>query len=79
MASYIILKKSIFTSSTSCIRINNKLTDWFDCTNGVKQGDNLSTTLFSVFVNDLISEINAIHLGVDLGNENISFLKRQFL
>ena len=63
--------KSIYTSSTSCIRI---LTDWFDCKNGVKQGNNLSSTLFSVFVNDFISEINAMHLGVNLGNENISLL-----
>ena len=34
----------------------------------------MSPTLFSVFVNDLISEINAMHLGVNLGNENISLL-----
>ena len=66
--------KSIYASSTSCIRINNKLTDWFDCKNGVKQGDNLSPTLFSVFVNDLISEVNDMHLGVNLGDENISIL-----
>ena len=34
----------------------------------------MSPTLFSVFVNDLVSEINAMHLGVNLGNENISLL-----
>ena len=66
--------KSIYSSSTSCIRINNKLTDWFDCKNGVKQGDNLSPTLFSVFVNDLVCEINAMDLGVNLDGEKNSLL-----
>ena len=66
--------KSIYASSTSCININNKLTDWFDCKNGVKRGDSLAQTLFSVFVNDLISEVNDMHLGVNFGDENISIL-----
>ena len=30
--------------------------------------------MFSVFVNDLISEVNDMHLGVNLGDENISIL-----
>ena len=38
--------KSIYISTTSCIRINGKLTDWFDCKTGVKQGDCLSPTIF---------------------------------
>ena len=58
--------KSIYTGSTSCIRINNKLTERFDCKYGVKQGDSLSPTFFS--------EINAMHLGVNLDSENISLL-----
>ena len=37
--------KSIYVSTTSCIHINGKLTDWFDCKTGVKQGDCLSLYL----------------------------------
>ncbi len=66
--------KSIYSSSTSCIRINNKLTDWFDCKTGVKQGDNLSPTLFSVFINDLVSDINGLDLGMDVGDSKLSIL-----
>ena len=43
--------KNIYSSTVSTvstIRINNKLTDWFDCATGVKQGCNLSPTLFAI-------------------------------
>lgn len=33
--------KSIYQHTNSCVRINNKLTNWFDCRTGVKQGDNV--------------------------------------
>jgi len=46
--------KNIYSSTVSTIRINNKLTDWFDCATGVKQGCNLSPTLFAIFANDLV-------------------------
>jgi hypothetical protein len=66
--------KSIYKHSVSCIRINNKLTDWFDCKTGVKQGDNLSPTLFSIFINDLVKEINDLDLGIPLNHSRISIL-----
>lgn len=33
--------------------VNDLRTNWFLCSNGVRQGDNLSPTLFSLFINDL--------------------------
>ncbi len=66
--------KSIYQHSVSCVRINNKCTEWFDCKTGVKQGDNLSPTFFSIFVNDLVSEINDLDLGVTIGDSKLSML-----
>ena len=66
--------KSIYTSTVSAIRINNKLTDWFDCTTGVRQGCNLSPTLYSVFANDLVKEINDLDIGIQVGERKISLL-----
>ena len=43
-------------------------TDWFDCPSGVKQGDNVSPTLFSIFINDLVKGINELGLGVKIDN-----------
>ncbi len=35
-------------------------TDWFHCTSGVRQGDVLS----SIFINDLVLEIQDLGLGI---------------
>ena len=40
----------------------------------MKQGDNLLPTLFSVFINDLVQEINDLNLGVDLLETKLSLL-----
>lgn len=66
--------KNIYQSSESCVRINGVLTNWFDCNTGVKQGDNLSPTLFSIFINDLVQEINNLDVGIDLVNHKLSML-----
>lgn len=66
--------KIIYQSSESCVQINGKLTNWFDCKTGVKQRDNLPPTLFSIFINDLVKEINDTTLGIELGNRKLSIL-----
>ena len=43
-------------SAESCVRINGKLTNWFSCKTCAIQGDILSPTLFSVFINDLVQD-----------------------
>jgi hypothetical protein len=46
------LIKSMYSQSKSCIRIKYSHTEYFDIKLGVKQGDNLSPTLFKIFIND---------------------------
>ena len=43
----------MYTKTISCIKINNFLTKWFEVTNGVRQGDTLSPTLFAIYINNL--------------------------
>ena len=45
--------QSTYQSTKSCVRINNYMTSWFETLFGVRQGDGLSPTLFSIFINDL--------------------------
>ena len=66
--------KSVYHSSESCVRLNGKVTSWFSCKTGVKQGDNLSPTLFSIFINDFVSDINNLNLGIDLNGRSLSTL-----
>lgn len=51
--------KSMYTSSKSCVRVNSKITNFFPITLGVKQGDNLSPSLFKIFINDLPDYLNS--------------------
>ena len=66
--------KSLYSSNQACIKLNNYLTDWFDCKNGVRQGDTLSPTLFSIFINDLADEIKSLSKGIMVGDCEISIL-----
>ena len=68
--------KNMYSNISACVRINGKLTNWFDCKSGVRQGCNLSPTLFSIFhkINDLVAEINILNAGVNFEKEQISML-----
>ena len=66
--------KNIYQHSTASVRVNNKLTDWFTCQTGVKQGDTASPTLFSIFANDLIKEVNDLDIGLELDGKKVSLL-----
>ena len=49
---------SLYSNTESCVSLNGFQTEWFNCTNGVRQGDNLSPTLFSIFINDLANDFS---------------------
>ena len=58
--------KAIYEKPTSCVLVHNRLTDWFDVKSGVRQGDSLSPTLFSIFINDLAQELHGSSKGIDI-------------
>ena len=45
--------KSMYENVNYCVKANNSLTDMFESKVGVKQGCNLSPTLFNIYINDL--------------------------
>ena len=64
------------TNPRSKILLNEYETEYFSCPIGVKQGDCISSTVFSIFINDLAEEIKATKVGVDLTENvtNVEFL-----
>ncbi len=46
------LIKSLYNNIKSCVISNNNMSDLFGISRGVRQGENLSPLLFSIFVND---------------------------
>ena len=65
---------SMYSSCMSAINLNGRLTDWFGVNYGVRQGDTLSPTLFSIFVNDLVDDVKSLELGVPVNEMKISIL-----
>ena len=72
----------MYENAKSCIFVNGVKTDYFPCNVGVRQGENLSPLLFSLYMNDLsnfISNSNMVS-GVtcnihELETEAIKFVK----
>ena len=65
---FVRLIRDMYSKTRACIQLDGGISNTFESTVGLKQGCNLSPTLFNIFVNDLISYINsakveAPHLG----------------
>ncbi len=66
--------QSIYSETVSCVRINEHTTDWFVSMSGVRQGDVLSSTRFSLFINDLAVGIKSTGIGVPFRGTILSIL-----
>ena len=62
--------KSLYASVSACIKISSKLSDVFDVTLGLKQGEPLSPLLFILFINDISNSLNLN----DLSESDLSHL-----
>ena len=59
--------KALYLKNSSFVSIGNGYaTDWFDVTCGVRQGDPLSTTLFNIFINDLVEHVHQTNVGIKI-------------
>ena len=59
------LIKNMYSNAKSCIRLNNKLSDFFACETGVRQGENLSPLLFALYLNDLETFLGKAYNGLN--------------
>ena len=53
MASLFRVVRNMYANAKSCVQLNNNNSTFFSCESGVRQGEHLSTLLFSLYVNDL--------------------------
>ncbi len=56
--------QNMYKNAKSCIHNQNGFSDFFECNIGVQQGENLSTLLFSIFLNDIAEFMNANSKGI---------------
>ena len=64
--------QSLYKDVSCAVSINGDLTEWFPVRQGVKQGCGLSPTLFAIYINDLVNDINELNCGIDVGDTRIS-------
>ena len=62
--------KSILSDTSSCIKLNGMLMDWFPVLSGVRQGGSSSPSIFAFFINDLIESLKAVNKGIKF-NDNV--------
>ena len=50
--------ENIYAHAKAGVCVNGYISDWFDIHNGVRQGDSLSATLFCLYINDIIDDLD---------------------
>ena len=66
--------KGIYANPMAAVNINEYITGSFVSDFGVRQGDPLSPTLFSLFLNDLAEEIKNTGLGINMNDRSLNIL-----
>ena len=66
--------KSLYFDVKSVVRLNHVYSDCFDVSNGLKQGCLISPIMFNLYIDDLITEINALERGLKIGDKKVSML-----
>ena len=66
--------KGLYSNIECSVRLNGNMTDWFNVDSGLKQGCILSFSMFNIYVNSLIDDINALNIGIDIDNEKLAIL-----
>jgi len=66
--------KSLYSSVSSCVKVNSFYTEWFCVSGGLRQGCILSPLLFNLYLDDLVKYIKAFNVGIDIGDGKICIL-----
>ena len=66
----------MYQNIKSCVSINSNLSKFFLCNCGVRQGENLSPALFSLFLNDLECNLNNNHDGIAIRCNELDIMQK---
>ena len=54
---FLLTLQNMYENTKCAVKLNNKLTQFFPCMQGVRQGDPLSPILFNLYINDIFKEL----------------------
>ena len=63
-----------YSEQIVCVKWGKETSEYFKCTNGVRQGGILSPLLFNVYFDHVSSKLNDIHVGCLLGSSILNHL-----
>ena len=66
--------RAMYNNTRAIVKVNQMFSSWFDTRFGVIQGDTLSPTLFIIFLNDLVTDIENLHCGIETDEFSLSVL-----
>ena len=61
----LVIIQNMYKNAKSCVRDGSNCSDFFPSNIGVRQGENLSPLLFSVFLNDLTEFMSHAYNGLN--------------
>lgn len=71
--------KSLYSNLKSCVKVNEVLTEYFECKLGTRQGCVGSPVIFSLFINDLVSYLHSeFNQGIFVTNDIPDLLTLMF-
>ena len=68
--------KNMYENAKSCLKVNDEISETFNCNIGVRQGENLSPLLFAIYLNDFRSYLDKECKGtIHIANSAAQLLK----
>ena len=65
---------SLYSNVQACVKVNDRYTNWFQVSCGLKQGCILSPLLFSMYINDLASDLEQLNMGIRIGGQQVAIM-----
>ena len=63
---------NMYSNAKSCVKQNHKISNFFECNIGVRQGENLSPLLFAIYLNDFEFFLSRGCKGLDMASREIN-------
>ena len=71
---FLNIMTALYKKTECTIKINDKVTDWFQTYAGIRQGQNDSPTQFAIYANSLAEDIKSLGPGIKIGDTLICLL-----
>ena len=69
----LVVIHNMYRNAKSCVKVEDKISDFFNCNVGVRQGENLSPLLFSIFLNDFEFSVSRYYNGLSFLGREINY------